>query len=240
VNAGRIARTRRVRALGALGVLTACLAVALTAGAQSAVTQPFSAEERARLANGELVSRPVTERHSGLRLLGGSSWQLIDATPDAVFRTLLETRFYHRMLPAVSGAKLISAQGNTRRVRIEHKKGPLGVAYRLALQIDPVRRDITFKLNDRLESGMRAAWGFLTVHPYGAQKTLLAYGVMADPGDGLLVSMVRGVIHEWLMKVPLQVKRFVEGSTGRAFARESGAARVCADVDGGQPQKCAP
>lgn len=240
VTAGRLARTSRVRALGAFLLSSACLLAAITSFAQGTASQPFSADERARLVKGQLVTRPITERRAGLRLIGGSSWQLIDATPAAVFRVLHETRFYPRLLPAVSDAKLVSMEGNLRRVRIEHKKGPLGVAYRLALQFDPARRDITFKLNDRLDSGMRAAWGFLTVHPYGPTQSLLAYGVMADPGDGLLVSMVRGTIHEWLMKVPWQVKRFVEGSTGRAFIRESAALGVCAQVDGGQPQKCPP
>lgn len=238
VNAGRLARMSRARALGMLSLSIACL-VAVTTLAQSAAKKPFTADERARLMKGELVTRPVTERRDGMRLIGGNSWQLIDALPDDVFRVLLETRFYPRLLPAVSGAKLVTAQGNHRRVRIEHKKGPLGVAYRVALQFDPARRDITFKLNDRLDSGLRAAWGFITVHPYGPTQSLIAYGVMADPGDGLLVSMVRGMIHEWLMKVPWQVKRFVEGATGRAFIRESGG-RVCAQVDGGQLEKCPP
>lgn len=224
---------------GALWLLAAWLVGVAGVRAEGGDRKPFSADERARLARGELVTRRVTEKRGSLRLIGGSSWQLIDAPPEALYRALLETRFYPRMLPAVSGAKLISAEPTQRRVRIDHKKGPLGVSYRLALTLDPVRRDITFKLNDRLDSGMRAAWGFLTVHPYGASQSLLAYGVMADPGDGLLVSIVRGMIHDWLMKVPWQVKRFVEGPTGRALYA-SGAGRGCRNVDGGQPQKCAP
>lgn len=178
--------------------------------------QPFSKEERARLASGQLVTRPVREQKQALRLLGGSAWQIIDAPPEGVFRALLETQYYPRLLPTVSNAVLVSKHPELRRVRIEHKKGPLGISYRMALRIDRERRDISFKLNDPLDSGVRAAWGFLTVHRHGTDQTLLAYGVMADPGDGLLVGLVRGVIHEWLLRVPAEVRKFVEGPTGRA------------------------
>jgi hypothetical protein len=221
-------------------LLVACMqAVTLPAEAQSTARKPLSAAERAQLAAGKLVVRPTTERRMALKLIGGSSYQVVDAVPDAVFRALLDTRYYEKMLPAVTGAELVSEQADARRVRIDHKKGPLGVSYRMLLRIDRARRDIGFKLNDPLDSGIRAAWGFLTVHPYGATKSLISYGVMADPGDGLLVGLARGVIHDWLLRVPEQVRKFVESATGRSLygARSAGAAR---QLHGAQPQQRAP
>jgi hypothetical protein len=178
------------------------------------VKRPFSEAEKKQLAAGQLVTRRVEEEKNGLRLIGGSSWQLIKASPDVVFRALLDTPRYDRMLPTVSRAQLISQAPTLRRVKLEHKKGPLGVSYRLALMLDPARRDITFKLNDALESGIRAAWGYMTVSAWG-DKSLLSYGVMADPGDGLIVGLVRGVIQDWLLRVPEQTKKHIESTTGR-------------------------
>ena len=57
-----------------------------------------------------------------------------------------------------------------------------------------------------------AAWGFYTVRPYKGGRTLLAYGVMADLGDGLLRRLMRDSVHEWMLKVPWMVKQFVENS----------------------------
>lgn len=193
-----------------------CLQVA-PAPLRAEARKPFSEEERKRLANGELVVRKVEERRATARLIGGSSWQVIKAPPESVFRALLDTGHYHRSLPTVSGAELVSEHDDLRRVVLEHKKGPLGIRYRLALRVDRGRRDIGFRLNDPLDSGLRAAWGFLTVHPHGNGHSLLAYGVMADPGDGLIVGLARGVIHEWLMRVPEQVRKFVESAPGRVL-----------------------
>lgn len=197
-----------------LWFLTWCLSTAPCWG-QDVARKPFSQDEKARLTAGKLVVRPTKELRSGLRLIGGASWQIIKAPPDAVFRALLDTKYYNRSLPTVSAATLVSEQPTLRRVKLEHKKGPVGIAYRLALSIDSQRRDITFKLNDRLDSGLRAAWGFMSAHPYGQNQTLLSYGVMADPGDGLLVGLVRGVIHDWILRVPAHVKRHVESTLGR-------------------------
>lgn len=206
---------------------------------QSAARNPFSQEEHARLAAGELVTRPVSERRGDLRLIGGSSWQVIKAPPEAVFRALLDTRHYDRSLPTVSGASLVSDHEDVRRVRIEHKKGPLGIAYRLALQIDAQQRDITFKLNDPLNSGLHAAWGFFSVRPYGAGESLLSYGIMADPGEGLIVGLVRSVIQEWILKAPAQVRKFVESSAAKALYTSS-FARVGGQRDGGHAQQGLP
>lgn len=205
--------------------------------AEDSARAPFTRAERAQLEAGQLVVRPVEERRFALRLIGGSSYQVVRAAPDAVFRALLDTERYQHMLPAVSGAALVSATPELRRVRIDHKKGPLGISYRMALSIDAARRDIGFKLNDPLNSGLRAAWGFVSVHPYGAGRALIVFGVMADPGDGLVVGLARGIIHEWLLRTPEQVRKFVESARGRALYASSGRA---GQLDGGQLQQRAP
>ncbi|HEX5660949.1 MAG TPA: hypothetical protein VFX59_27340 [Polyangiales bacterium] len=197
-------------------LLTLWCLIAVNVARADDVKRPFSEAEKKQLAAGQLVTRRVEEEKNGLRLIGGSSWQLIKASPDVVFRALLDTPRYDKMLPTVSRAQLISQAPALRRVKLEHKKGPLGIAYRLALIIDPARRDITFKLNDALNSGMRAAWGYLTVSAWG-DKSLLSYGVMADPGDGLIVGLVRSVIQDWLLRVPEQTKKHIESKAGRTL-----------------------
>ena len=76
-------------------------------GSRGAARAPFSADERARLAKGELVTRPVEERRGALRLIGGNAWQYAPAAR-RVWRAMLETKYYPRMLPATSGASLVS------------------------------------------------------------------------------------------------------------------------------------
>jgi hypothetical protein len=147
--------------------------------------------------------------------MGGTSWQIINAPPSAVFRALLDTSRYSRMLPAVTGSSVISEDPGYRLVRMEHKKGPLGISYDIGARVYPDKRDITFLLKEAPLGLPRAAWGFFSVRPYGENKSLLSYGVMADPGDGIVLSLIRSAVHEWMLRVPSQVKSFVESREGR-------------------------
>jgi ribosome-associated toxin RatA of RatAB toxin-antitoxin module len=217
----RTPRVPRVGGLSALvGLVLVCLSVSLflssaRGDASSTAKAPFSSSEQQQLRAGELVSRAAKEERGSLRLMGGNSWQVIDASPAEVFRALLDTTRYSRMLPAVTGSRMVQEQPGYRRVRLEHKKGPLGISYDIGARVYTDRQDITFSLENAPSGLPRAAWGFFSVRPYGASQTLLSYGVMTDPGDGLLLSLVRSVVHEWVLRVPRQVKFFVESREGR-------------------------
>jgi hypothetical protein len=199
-------------------------ALAFSSGALAGADDALGPLELARLERGELVQRAATEQRGGLRLMGGSSWQVIDAAPDVVWTALLDTPHYPRFLPQLADARIVQDGGQTRTVFMQHA-GVLGPSYYLALRIDAARRYISFRLDDRRPNEIRAAWGFYAVRPYSADRSLLAYGVKADIGDGVVSAVLRSSTHEWMMKVPWMVKRFVEGSGRYIYAKQARAAR---------------
>lgn len=196
-------------------VLAAALSFAFSgavAGAQDG-TRAFTRTERARLAAGDLVVRPVTKRRGSLLLVGGSSWQVVDAPPDAVWRALGDVPRFRHMLPRVAEARVVSARGHQKTVMIRHEYGVTDARYYLRTRYYPDRRDITFTLDANRRNSLRAAWGFFTVRPYGrdGRKTLLAYGCMADVGDGVIGGFLRPTVHDWMMRVPWTMRRYIEG-----------------------------
>jgi hypothetical protein len=181
----------------------------------------LSSEERASLAAGALVSRPLAERRGSLDLLGGTSYQVIDAPLRVVWDALLDTQYYHRMMPRVLEARLVQGSSEQRTVFMRQGAGPFERAYYLNVHIRESQGDISFSVDEHRPHDVRAAWGFYNVRPYGdGQRTLLSYGVMADLNVGPLATFVRGDVHEWLLKVPWTVKRFVEGS-GRYIYKQT-------------------
>jgi hypothetical protein len=213
---GRAARARG-RARITLPIALASMML-LAAGAYAGNgTRELSTEERASLDRGALVQRPMVQRRGSLELMGGTSYQVIDAPLKVVWSALLDTSHYHRMMPRVLEARLVSSdarkQDTERTVFMRQGAGPFEKAYYLTVRIYEERGDITFSVDERRPHDLRAAWGFYTVRPYAdGTKTLLAYGVMADFGVSGLGALVRGDMHDWLLKVPWTVKRFVEGS----------------------------
>ena len=64
--------------------LSAFVPLRMAAPAKAGVSSSsFTAEEWRKLEAGELVLRPSSRQQGGTRLMGGSSWQMIDAAPDA-------------------------------------------------------------------------------------------------------------------------------------------------------------
>lgn len=189
------------------------LVLTAVASAGTGNNRDLSSAERASLEAGALVSRPISERRGSLDLMGGTSYQVINAPLRVVWNALLDTQYYHRMMPRVLEARLVSAQDSRRTVFMRQGAGPFERNYYLTVNISEERGDITFSVDERRPHDLRAAWGFYNVRPYAdGSKTLLAYGVMADLDVGALGSLVKGDVHEWLLKVPWTVKRFVEGS----------------------------
>lgn len=207
-----------------LGVFCASLSLLLLLAGATKVfagvnSSNFTAEEWKRLDAGQLVLRPTSRMQGELRLMGGSSWQVIDAAPEVVWRALLDTPRYHRMMPQVLEARLVRAQDNQRTVYLRQgAEGLLEAKYYLRVNVHEERRDITFSVDDKMpHDGLRAAWGFYTVRPYREGKTLLAYGVMADIGGGMVAGLVRHNVHDWMLRTPWMVKRFLEGSGKRLY-----------------------
>jgi ribosome-associated toxin RatA of RatAB toxin-antitoxin module len=208
----------------ALSLAAACAAWQLPlhpVRAGSNTQSQLTADERQRLERGELVERRMVREQGRMRLIGGTSWQVIDAEPAAVWQALLDTSYYPRMLPQCSEARVISDSGRARTVFVRHGGGLVEASYYLDVRLDPSRQDMSFRVDESRPRGIRAAWGFYAVRSHSRGRTLLAYGVMADIGDGVARALLRGSVHEWMMKVPWMVKRFVEGRGRYLYGRRA-------------------
>ncbi|MBW2464662.1 MAG: SRPBCC family protein [Deltaproteobacteria bacterium] len=193
-------------------------APAMALGQADVASRPLSSAERARLAQGRLVTRPTTQSRGSLHLVGGVSYQVINASPDAVWAAMGEPRQWRRMLPQVTESRQVAGEGSERTIYLRQSQGPISKSYYLRATYEESRRELTFVLDTNRPHDLRAAWGFMSVHQYGDGRSLLSYGAMVDIGDGLLASMIRGTMHEWLLRVPSTIKRYVESAIRRRHA----------------------
>lgn len=215
---------------GAAGIVWLCAFVALGASlvgsaprahAEAQGSGSLTATERRALDEGELIMRRVERRRGAARLLGGTSWQVIEAPPGTVWRALLDTSSYRHTLPRVDHARLLERKKRRRVVYIEHRAGLLRASYALKLRLDAEARQIRFELDDSHPSSVEDAWGFYRVLPYGKGRSLLVYGIMADIGEGLLAGLVRSTVHEWMLKVPMLFEKHIEGRGKKLYAKGS-------------------
>ncbi len=205
-----------IRPIAVAGCLLALLVAAPASVGRAGLASGLTADETRRLDAGELITRPASQRKGSLRLFGGTSYQLINASPEVVWKALLDTPHYHRMMPRVLEARLVSRRADERTVFLRQgAKGWVEKRYYLKVKVYADRRDMTFVMDDRRPADLDAVWGFYSVRAYAGERTLLTYGVMADLGDGLLVALLGGSLQDWMLKAPWMVKQFVEGRSGR-------------------------
>lgn len=191
------------------------LAVSLSAGVSAeAQSTTFSAVERRHLANGELVVRRETRRRGNLRLIGGTSWQVVNAAPDRVWRAVLDTRGYRRFIPQVAEARVVRRRTGSQLVYIRHHSGPVDVGYHLSIQYQNAQQMARFRVDRSRPHDIRDGWGFFIVTPYGRNRSLVTFGVLADVGSGVVTGLLRPRVHEWMLRIPEQLKRHVENGGG--------------------------
>jgi hypothetical protein len=196
-----------------VAVLAATLMVAAASSAQQH-GDSFTADERARLAAGELVVRSVTRQQGSLSLIGGTSWKVLDTTPEITWRALCDSPQYRRMFPSTEESQIVAHSPGERVVRFRHNYGPVSALYHLRMRFDHEHRDIAFRLDRERPSDLRAAWGFLSARPYGetGDRTLVSWGIMVDLGGGLLGGIFRGSAHEQVLRVPQTVGEYLDGA----------------------------
>lgn len=131
-------------------------------------------------------------------------------------------RRYDRLLPEVSEARVLRRDGPERRlVFVRHEAGPVSIEYALWFEVEPGSRIARFRVDRGHPGDIRAGWGHLAVYPYRDGDAILSYGIQADIGQGLFQSLVRGQVHDWMLRVPQTVKWYVEGRGRNRYLRQT-------------------
>jgi carbon monoxide dehydrogenase subunit G len=178
-----------------------------TAAAREAAAREFTPAEAARLRAGGLVVRREQVTRQGAHLIGGFSWQRVDADVDAVWKTMTDTRAYPQFLPAVTSVTRKEKVGSERRLHIQHKTLLVETGYCVLVRSDPAQHAFTFRLDRTRDAAINDAWGELRVTAYEGGSSVVSLAIMADLGSGLIARLVRSQVHQWMLRIPEQLAR---------------------------------
>jgi carbon monoxide dehydrogenase subunit G len=170
----------------------------------------FSAEERKKLNRGQLVARRTEEQRGHMRLIGGTSWQVVNRPIQKVRPVVSDVSRYGKLLPGVSSFRQVEGKGAFRTVRICHKAGGVQACYYANVRFANGGRDVFFQLDPKRDNDLRSGWGFVRIVPWGNGKTLVSWGIMADVGEGIVAGLIRPSVLDWMLKVPSTMKKHLE------------------------------
>jgi ribosome-associated toxin RatA of RatAB toxin-antitoxin module len=158
------------------------------------------------------------EQRGPLKLIGGQSWQVVDAPIDLAWRALSDLPSYNRIIPLATQTLVKHQEGDEADLAIRHQWGPVDVQYVLQTTLDPDRRALMFRLDHSQEHDIRAGWGFMRLRSYKGEQTLVSFGALVDIGDGVFVSVIRPAVRRDLLRIPTKFKRYVEGDGRLLYA----------------------
>lgn len=204
---------------GMLRLLTVLSFLAL--GGNAWADGGLSARELQQLGRGKLVSRPLRNARSSQ--VGGTSWILVNADADTVWRALTDFSQYNRFVPSAGRSRIIQRNGDVRIVGMQQASGIIEVSYALRTVLDPAKREIRFRIDRRRPRDVHDGWGFFKLEPRADGRTLVSYGAVIEPGGAILAAIVGDALREHVLSIPRRLKRWVEGPAGRArYARTPG------------------
>jgi hypothetical protein len=72
------------------------------------------------------------------------------------------------------------------------------------------RKTLQFRVDRTRPGDVSEGWGFLQVRPFGENQTIVTFGIFADVGSGMVAGFFRPRLHEWMMRVPSELRRYLE------------------------------
>lgn len=196
-------------------IVTALLALGLTALAPAARADTLSAAESTRLARGETVIREHNwAPGESARYIGGLTYTIVDASAAEVSSLLEDVSSYRHVLPRTKRAKLISVEPNgDRLVELVQGNALMEAEYTIRVRHYPARGEARFWLELSRPHEIDDAFGYFRVEslvgPSGEQRALLTYAVLVDVGPGIVRDLFAERVRAALLSVPQLVRRHV-------------------------------
>lgn len=197
--------------LCALAAMTLALAP-LPGDAQS---DAFTSEERAALLAGQLVRRDLSRVEGGRALYGGASWQRVSAPVEDVWRIATDTSALPRLIPSLDHARVIVDGRHSRIVYMHHSYGLAQTAYHVSMRIDEREHLVRFELDATRPHDIEAGRGYMRLTPHRG-GTIVEWGMLVDPGQGVVMQLFGPMLSEWLLLPPRCMRDAAEGVPRRA------------------------
>jgi ribosome-associated toxin RatA of RatAB toxin-antitoxin module len=155
-------------------VVVAC---ALLMGPSTALPLGLSDVQQHRLTAGEVIVLDVLPPAAGKSAHGGTALAVVRASPEQVWRVLVDYQCHPRFYPWVTGVEVLEADERHALVRYKVSIGPFSFSFHMNKYPDPIRRRVEWRLaDDRANSLFRENTGYWQVDE-AAGASLVTYAI---------------------------------------------------------------
>ena len=197
-----------------LGLLL--LALSWIPGAARADT--FTADEQATLARGEVVRRPLDASSNREGYLGGTSFAVVDAAPDVVWRAMQDFASFPSIFPRTLAADVISDRDSRKVVKMTQGTSFLAVSFFVLNRLDEATRKVSWEMLQDQPHDLDDTRGYGQVESYGEGQSLVTYVNVINIGQGVVLSLMAGAIQNGLLGAPGNLRDWVQGPNGARYS----------------------
>jgi hypothetical protein len=183
----------------------------LASGVQAKIElRNISPQEQLELDAGRSIERRFELPHKGTKYLAAVSYGVLNSSCDR--SALLWTdpgKHLAKALPATRDVKLIERTGNRARLRVTHGNAVLQGSWGATYRVSDDGATARFWLDDQAPSDVKDVFGYFRLTTWRGHGCLVTAAVAVDPGDGLLASMFRTMIHNYIVRTAARIQRYV-------------------------------
>jgi ribosome-associated toxin RatA of RatAB toxin-antitoxin module len=206
--------TSKPKFLAALVVICALLGAAANAGAVD-----FSPEEKARLAAGKIVRKPLPTSGDG-GFYGGSGYALVNASPEVLWEAIGDWSSYPKVYPKTVAVTEVSRKGDKSLLHMEMGHALIRAEYYMSIERDKSKYMLSFRLVMNKPHDIDDTRGYWRLFPQSDGQTLVAYVVATRIPMGiinLISPELTAKIERHLLGIPTDLKAWVEGPNGKRY-----------------------
>ncbi|HEX7670794.1 MAG TPA: SRPBCC family protein, partial [Polyangiaceae bacterium] len=173
-------------------------------GADVAITAP----ERARVATGALVTRPLDFERNGAHYIGGIATGVVPATADEVLAAMDDVSALRAMLPRTKRATLVDAHGTTRRIELRQGNSIVDATYTVTLSPAGAPGELHFQLDPSRPHGIDDLYGYFKVEPVDDKHSLVTVAAAVDVGSGLTAVLFGKRVQDVILSAPVTMRDY--------------------------------
>lgn len=183
----------------------------------AAKADTFTADEQAALDRGELVRHPLTPGPDNHGYLGGTSYVVINAEPDVVWRAMQDFASFPRIFPKLLSDDIISDRGSRKVVKWVQGNSWIAISFYVLYRFDADARKVSWSLIQDQPHDLQDTRGYWQVTPYGDGRSLVTYVNVINLGEIPALALFIDAIQNGLLGVPGNLRDWVQGPNGAQY-----------------------
>jgi hypothetical protein len=169
---------------------------------------PLENVERALLASGQVITKPVQFERGSSTYVGGLASGLVPASPERVFQAIQEPDALLAMLPKTKRVTLVEATTNSRRLELLQGNSFVDATYTVKLVPSDKPGELTFQMDRSRPHDIDDVYGYFKVERFDDKRSLVTVAAAVDVGSDFTNLLFGKRVQEVILATPYTMRDY--------------------------------